>query len=133
MKPKSFITLVIFLISFSFLAGCVDEMPGCFNGKIPPYPNSKIVKSMCLEDGCYAELETSDTGKKVARYYKDYMSGAGWSIKVERVSTSKVNDDPREETFLALFKENTGLMIDTSTTRDSGKTHIALFMGDSDE
>jgi hypothetical protein len=35
--------------------------------------------------------------------------------------------------FLAIFKDNTGLMIDTYTPVDGGKTQIALFMEDTDE
>ena len=80
---------------------------------------------MRLKSGCYAELETNDSGKNVLEYYKDHMRKTGWSIRVERESESP--------TFLALFKDNTGLMIDTFTPIVGGKTRIALFMGDTDE
>ena len=66
-------------------------------------------------------------------YYKDHMSDSGWSIQVERKSESPNVDDSKSVIFLALFKDNTGLMIDTYTPVDGGKTKIALFMGDTDE
>ncbi len=50
------------------------------------------------------------------------MGKMGWSIRVER-----------ESSFLALFKEDAGLIIDASTPHDDGKTRIALFMGGTDE
>lgn len=87
---------------------------------------------MRLKDGCYAELETNDPGKKVLRYYKDHMSNIGWSIRVERESAPS-NNDLKSVAFLALFEGKTGLMIDIYTPTDGGKTPIALFMGDTDE
>ena len=122
MKSKSFAHFFIFLILFLFFAGCINKMPYHFKGKVSHYPHSEVVNSMCLKDGCYAELETVDSGKKVLGYYKDHMSKMGWSIRVER-----------ESSFLALFKEDTGLMIDASTPNDDGKTRIALFMGGTNE
>jgi len=91
------------------------------------------VNSMRLNGGCYAELETDDSGKKVLEYYKDHMSSTGWSIQVEREYESANIDDSKSVIFLALFKDDTGLMIDTYTPVDGGKTQIALFMGDTDE
>ena len=122
MKSETFAPFFILLILFSFLAGCTDKMPYYFKGKVSHYPHSEVVNSMLLKDGSYAELETVDSGKKVLGYYKDHMSKMGWSIRVER-----------ESSFLALFKGDTGLMIDASTPNDDGKTRIALFMGGTNE
>lgn len=131
MKSKSFVPFVI--LSIFFFAGCIDKMPYYFKGKVPRYPHAKIVESMRLKDGCYAKLETNDSGKKVLEFYKDHMSKIGWSIRVERESASSNNNDSKSMGFLAFFKDNTGLMIDTFTPTDGGKTQIALFMGDTDE
>ena len=108
-------------------------MPYYFQGKVLRYPDSVIMNSMRLNGGCYAELETDDSEKKVLEYYRDHMSNSGWSIQVERKSESTNVDDSKSVIFLALFKDNTGLMIDTYTPVDGGKTQIALFMGDADE
>ncbi|MBW2087954.1 MAG: hypothetical protein JRI37_03045 [Deltaproteobacteria bacterium] len=108
-------------------------MPYGFNGTVSRYPDSRIVNSMHLEGGCYAELETNDSWEKVLDYYKYHMSKKGWSVRVERESALFNSDDSETVAFLALFKDNTGLMIDTHTPVNGGKTQIALFMGDTDE
>lgn len=108
-------------------------MPYLFNGKVSRYPDSKIVNLMRLKGGCYAELETNDSWKKVLEYYKYHMSKTGWSIRVERESASSTMDDSESAAFLALFKDNTGLMIDVYPSVSGDKTQIALFMGDTDE
>jgi hypothetical protein len=133
MKFKSFIQFVIMLILLCFIGGCADRMPYSFNGTVSRYPDSKIVNLMRLKGGCYAELETNDSWKKVLEYYKYHMSKKGWLIRVERESASTNSDDSESAAFLALFKDNTGLMIDTYTPVNGGKTQIALFMGDIDE
>ena len=107
-------------------------MPYAFNGMVSPYPESKIVNVMQLKGGCYAELETNDSWKKVLEYYKYHMSKKGWSVRVERKSGSPDNGDPESAAFLAFFKDNTGLMIDTYTPVNGGKTQIALFIGNID-
>ena len=133
MKIKAFIEIGIFLLLLWVVGGCADRMPYGFNGTVSRYPDSKIVNSMHLEGGCYAELETNDSWKKVLDYYKDRMSKKGWSVKIERESASFNSDGSETAAFLALFKDNTGLMIDTYTSVTGGKTQIALFMGDTDE
>lgn len=133
MKFKVFGPSIIFLIILFFITGCTDRMPYDFNGKALRYPHSKIVNSMHLKSGCYAELETMDSEKKVSEYYKDRMDKAGWSIKVERKSELSNPTDSKSSTFLAFFKDNTGLMIDTYTPVDGGKTQIALFLGETHE
>ena len=133
MKFKPFIQFVILLTLLCFIGGCADRMPYSFNGNVSLYPHSQIVDSMHLKGGCYAELETNDSGKKVLEYYKYQMSKTGWSIRVERESAAPDIDDSGSAAFLALFKDNTGLMIDTYTPVHGGKTQIALFMGDTDE
>jgi len=133
MKFKPFIHFVTLLILLCFIGGCADRMPYSFNGKVSRYPDSKIVNAMRLKGGCYAKLETDDSRKKVLEYYKNHMSKTGWSILVERESASPNIDDSESAAFLALFKDNTGLMIDTYTPVHGGKTQIALFMGDTDE
>ena len=133
MKFKHLIQFVLLLILLCLIAGCGDKMPYYFHGKVLHYPDSVIVNSMRLNGGCYAELVTDDSGKKVLEYYRDHMSNTGWSIQVERESESPNIDDSKSVIFLALFKDNTDLMIDTYTLIDGGKTQIALFMGDTDE
>ncbi|MGD2030616.1 MAG: hypothetical protein PVG86_11850 [Desulfobacterales bacterium] len=133
MKIKPFIQFGIFWVFLCVVGGCADRMPYDFNGKVSRYPNSRIVNSMHVEGGCYAELETNDSWKKVLDYYKYHMSKKGWAIRVERESALFNNDDSEAVAFLALFKDNTGLMIDTHTPVTGGKTQIALFMGDTDE
>lgn len=108
-------------------------MPYNFNGKVSRYPHSKIVNIMRLKGGCYAQLETRDSGKKVLEYYRDDMTHKGWSIRLERGSEPSYRDAPHGAAFLALFKGNEGLMIDTYTAVAGGKTQIALFLGDTDE
>jgi hypothetical protein len=108
-------------------------MPYNFNGKVSRYPHSKIVNVMQLRGGCYAQLETRDSGIKVLEYYKDYMTRTGWSVRVERGPEPSQINDPEAAAFLALFKGNEGLMVDTYTPVDGGKTQIALFLGDTDE
>lgn len=133
MKSEHFFQFVILLILLCLITGCADKMPYYFHGKVLRYPDSVIVNSMRLNGACYAELETDDSGKKVLEYYKDHMSSTGWSIQVEREYESANIDDSKSVIFLALFKDDTGLMIDTYTPVDGGKTQIALFMGDTDE
>jgi len=105
-------------------------MPYNFNGKVSRYPNSKIVNIMRLNGGCYAELETIDSGKKVLEYYKNHMARTGWYIRIERGFEPWRMNDPEATAFLALFKGSEGLMIDTYTPVNGGKTQIALFLGD---
>jgi hypothetical protein len=133
MKSEHFIQFVILLILLFLIVGCGDKMPYYFHGKVLRYPDSMIVNSMRLNGGGYAELETDDSREKVLEYYRDHMSNTGWSIQVERESESPNIDDSNSVIFLALFKDSTGLMIDTYTPVDGGKTQIALFMGDTDE
>ncbi|MBW1726518.1 MAG: hypothetical protein JRF31_05075 [Deltaproteobacteria bacterium] len=133
MKIKPFIQFGVFLFLLCFVGGCADRMPYGFNGTVSRYPDSRIVNSMHLEGGCYAELETNDSWEKVLDYYKYHMSKKGWSVRVERESALFNSDDSETVAFLALFKDNTGLMIDTHTPVNGGKTQIALFMGDTDE
>ena len=132
MTIKPFIQFGIFWLLLCVVGGCADRMPYGFNGTVSRYPDSRIVNSMHLEGGCYAELETNDSCKKVLDYYKYHLSKKGWSVKVER-KASFHRDDSESVAFLALFKDNTGLMIDTHTPVTGGKTQIALFMGDTDE
>lgn len=133
MKLSSFIQFVIILILLYLIGGCADRMPFFFNGKVSRYPDSRIVHQMRLKDGCYAELETSDSWKNVLEYYKYHMSRTGWSIRVEREFLESDSDDPKSSAFLAFFKDNKGVMIDTYPSIGGDKTQIALFMGDIDE
>ena len=132
MKSKTFVLSLLLMALVYIISGCMDRMPYNFNGKVSRYPNSKIMNIMRLNGGCYAELETADSRKKVLEYYKDHMARKGWSIRVERgFEPSRMNDQEATE-FLALFKGSKGLMIDTYTPVNGGKTQIALFLGDTD-
>ena len=133
MKIKPFIQFGILLILLYFIRGCTDRLPYDFNGTVSRYPDSKIVNLIHLKGGCYAELETNDSWKKVLEYYKYDMSKKGWSVRVERETASSDGDNSESAAFLAFFKDNEGVMIDTCTPVNGGKTQIALFMGDTDE
>lgn len=132
MKSKTFVLSLLLMALVYIISGCMDRMPYNFNGKVSRYPNSKIMNIMRLNGGCYAELETADSGKKVLEYYKDHLGRTGWSIRVERGFEPSRMNDPEATEFLALFKGSKGLMIDTYTPINGGKTQIALFLGDAD-
>jgi len=133
LSKKAEIKFVIMLLLLCFIGGCADKISNLFNGKVSRYPHSKIVKSMRLKGGCYAEIETNDSWKKVLKYYKYHMSKAGWTIRVERKPTSFATEGSESTAFLALFKNNTGLMIDVYPSLNGDKTLVALFMENTDE
>jgi hypothetical protein len=132
MKSKTFVLPLLLMALACIISGCMDKMPYNFNGKVSRYPNSKIVNIMRLNGGCYAELETVDSGEKVLEYYKNHMARTGWYIRIERGFESSYINDPEGTAFLALFKGSEGLMIDTYTPASGGKTKIALFLGETD-
>jgi len=131
MKSKTFVLSLLLMAFACIISGCMDRMPYNFNGKVSRYPNSKIVNIMRLNGGCYAELETIDSGEKVLEYYKNHMARTGWYIRIERGFEPSHINDPEGTAFLALFKGSEGLMIDLYTPTNGGKTKIALFLGDS--
>jgi hypothetical protein len=130
MKSKAFVLSLLLTTLVFIISGCMDRMPYNFNGKVSRYPNSKIVNIMRLNGGCYAELETIDSGEKVLEYYKDHMAQTGWYIRIERGPEPWRMNDPEPTTFLALFKGSEGLMIETCTPTNGGKTKITLFLGE---
>ena len=132
MKSKTFVFSLLLMTFVCIISGCMDRMPYNFNGKVSRYPNAKIVNIMRLNGGCYAELETIDSGEKVLEYYKNHMARTGWYIRIERRFKPFYINDPENTAFLALFKGSEGLMIDTYTPVAGGKTKIALFLGEND-
>lgn len=132
MKSKTFVLSLLLMTFVCIISGCMDRMPYNFNGKVSRYPNAKIVNIMRLNGGCYAELETIDSGEKVLEYYKNHMARTGWYIRIERKFKPFYINDPENTAFLALFKGSEGLMIDTYTPVTGGKTKIALFLGETD-
>ncbi|MGB2690579.1 MAG: hypothetical protein WBC36_16490 [Desulfobacterales bacterium] len=130
MKSKTFVLSPLLMALVFIISGCMDKMPYNFNGKVSRYPNSKIVNIMRLNGGCYAELETIDSGEKVLEYYKNHMIRTGWSIRVERGFEPSRMIAPEATAFLTLFKGSEGLMIDAYTPVNGGKTQISLFLGD---
>jgi hypothetical protein len=132
MKSKAFVLSLLLTTLVFIISGCMERMPYNFNGKVSRYPNSKIVNIMQLNGGCYAELETIDSGEKVLEYYKNHMARTGWYIRIERGFEPWCINDPKTNAFLALFKGSEGLLIDTYTPVKGGKTKIALFLGESD-
>lgn len=132
MKSKTFLLSMLLPTLVFIISGCMDRMPYGFNGKVSRYPNSKIVNIMRLNGGCYAELETIDSGKKVLEYYKNRMARTGWYIRIERGLEPWRMNNPETNAFLALFKGSEGLLIDTYTPATGGKTKIALFLGETD-
>ena len=77
-------------------------LPDELSSEIPPYPGAEIASTMRLKApaGAHASLRMNATPAKILRFYKEALKSKGWSIRVER------------ESFLALFKDNMGLMID---------------------
>ncbi|MGD9232523.1 MAG: hypothetical protein PVH67_01620 [Desulfobacterales bacterium] len=132
MTSKTFVFSLLLTTFVCIISGCMDRMPYNFNGKVSRYPNAKIVNIMRLNGGCYAELETIDSGEKVLEYYKNHMARTGWYIRIERKFKPFYINDPENTAFLALFKGSEGLMIDTYTPVTGGKTKIALFLGETD-
>ena len=132
MKSKTLVFSLMLMVLGCIISGCTDRMPYNFNGKVSRYPNAKIVNIMRLNGGCFAELETIDSAEKVLEYYKTHMARTGWYIRIERGFEPWRMNDPETTAFLALFKGREGLMIDTYTPVNGGKTQIALFLGDTD-
>jgi hypothetical protein len=132
MKFKTSVWLLLLTAPAFILLGCMDRMPFNFNGKVSRYPNAKIVNIMRLNGGCYAELETMDSGEKVLEYYKNHMARKGWYVRIERGWEPWRTNDQETTSFLALFKGSEGLMIDTYAPVNGGKTKIALFLGETD-
>lgn len=132
MQSKTLVFSFLLSALMFIVTGCMDRMPYNFNGKVSRYPNAKIVKIMQLNGGCYAELETGDSGDKVLEYYKNHMARTGWYVRIERGFEKSHINDPEGTAFMALFKGSEGLMIDTYTPVNGGNTHIALFLGDTD-
>ncbi len=133
MRSKISSSFIILLLLFCLFTGCSDRILYFLKGDVPRYPHAEIVELMHLRDGFYAELLTKDPGKKVLAYYKDHMTRLGWGIRVERNPESPFYSHSKSGAFLAFFKDSTGLMIDTSTPTDGGKTQIAMFIGDTHE
>jgi hypothetical protein len=132
MKSKTFVLPLLLMALGCIISGCMDRMPYNFNGKVSRYPNAKIVNIMRLNGGCYAELETIDSGEKVLEYYKHHLVQTGWYLRIERGFEPSYINNPGNTAFLALFKGSEGLMIDTYTPVNGGKTQITLFLGDTD-
>jgi len=65
-------------------------------------------------------------------YYKNHMALSGWYIRIERGFEPWRMNESETTAFLALFKGSEGLMIDTYTPVNGGKTKIALFLGETD-
>jgi hypothetical protein len=78
------------------------RLPHGLNGVVRIYPGAEIASTMRLNAsaGAHASLRTNATPAKILTFYRDAMTSEGWSIRIER------------ESFLALFKDNDGLMID---------------------
>lgn len=132
MKSKSFILIFFVLILSCFISACGNSVSQNFNGEVSCYPHSNIVNAMNLKGGWYAELETVDSWEKVLEYYKDQMTRSGWSIRVERKLDPSITEKTKTDAFLALFKGDSGLMINAYAPEDGDKTQIALFMGHTD-
>jgi hypothetical protein len=132
MQSKTLVLSLLLMTLGCITSGCMDRMPYSFNGKVSRYPNAKIVNIMRLNGGCYAELETIDPGQKVLEFYKNHMTRTGWYIRIERGFEPLHINYPEGTAFLALFKGSEGLIIETCTPANGGKTRIALFLGETD-
>jgi len=69
--------------------------------------------------GAQLVLESKEAPEQILSFYKREMENEGWSLRLER------------EDFLALFKDNQGLMIQTHGLF-AGKTKVTLVRGEFD-
>ncbi len=110
MKKGALITILIIFLATCSLAAHTQVQPfEEFNAEIPFHPKSKVVSIVKLNmpNGIHATLEIEGTSKEVLAYYKGTMANNGWAVQVER------------ENFLALFKQGSGLMIDTENFKNN--------------
>lgn len=89
--------------------------------EFPIYPKSTVAASMQLDfpKGAQLVLESKEAPGQILSFYKREMENEGWSLRLER------------EDFLALFKDNQGLMIQTQGLFE-GKTKVTLVRGEFD-
>lgn len=94
--------LATILVLCLFVGRSRMELPRGLKGVVRVYPGAEIASTMRLNAsaGAHASFRTEATPTKILSFYRDAMTSEGWSIRVER------------ESFLALFKDNAGLMID---------------------
>ncbi len=88
-----------------------------FHGKVPLYPDAKVVSVMQLNMpiGAQAIMEIQGTSEDFLSYYKSKMEKRGWAVYVER------------ENFLTLFKLGSGLMIETEKLSESSVKATLIF------
>ena len=111
--------LVPILVLCLFVGGNPIGLPYGLKGVVPAYPGAEIASTMRLNTaaGAHASLRANATPAKILEFYRDAMRSKGWSIGVER------------ESFLALFKDNMGLMIDVEESAFSSSVVTIVAIG----
>jgi hypothetical protein len=86
--------------------------------EFPIYPESRLVATVELDfrESGQMVLESQDAPAQILDFYKQTMQKEGWSLRLER------------KDFLALFKKDRGLMIQTEGPL-KGKTKVTLVAG----
>ena len=95
-----------------------DKLSDGFPEDIPIYSSSKITMSQVLNNGttALASLTTSDDASSVLKYYKEALSGQGWSVEGEMNMGEMV----------LLQGKKDGRMVNISIIKDEGTTNITL-------
>jgi hypothetical protein len=126
MRVRILIYVCVFvLIAYGILTGSQARLPiQSANGiekKFPIYPESIVAATMQLDfpEGAQMVLESKEAPEQILSFYKREMENKGWTLRLER------------EDFVALFKDNRGLMIQTEG-RLEGKTKVTLVLGELD-
>lgn len=134
MKKRYFLAGIGLIIFFSFLTFRLHEKPlGEFQNLVPMYPSAKIQSAVNCKDGSQIVFTTTDDSKKIFRFYKAELIKNGWAVRLERYGKDtfkdQIGENPSLESadFIAFYKENMGLMIDTSLV--GGNTEAELYIG----
>jgi hypothetical protein len=113
------------LIAYGILTGSHARLPiqsaNDIEKEFPIYPESIVAASIQLDfpGGAQLVLGSKETPEQILSFYKREMDNKGWSLRLER------------EDFVALFKDNRGLMIQTEGPL-GGKTKVTLVAGELD-
>ena len=110
------------LVAYGVIAGSharrpVEPVTG-IEKEFPIYPEAIVIDSTELDfrAGGQMVLESQGTPEQILDFYKQRMQNEGWIVHLER------------EDFVALFKEDRGLLVQTEGPLE-GKTKVTLVVG----